>query len=249
MNKQRPILLQGAMELEIKYFKEIISNLETIEIHGFKFFKGTYQDYPVIISKTNIGILESGLATYIGITNFHPIAVINQGTAGGYSEELHNYDIVIGEKSININSYITKNRNEEEGSKPLEWEIITFIEGKENKIMVLEPDNKLKDVALKCASKYEKGKIITGTIGSGDVWNNEIDRLKWFNKTYNIQCEEMETASIYSICNKLNVPVIGIRVISNNAVLKENFDGNTAIELQKYIIEIVKEIIKSSKGE
>jgi len=248
MNKKRPILVQGAMEIEVKHFKEIVSNLEEIEIHGYKFFKGMYKDYPIVISKTEIGILESGLATYIGITNFNPVAVINQGTAGGYSEELHRYDIVIGEKCINTNSYRTRSRDEKEGSNPFEWEMLTFKNG-ENELVEMKPDNKLKEIVLKCASKYEKGQVVLGTIGSGDVWNDEVDRLKWFNKMYNVQCEEMETASVYSVCNKLKVPVIGIRVISNTAVLKENFDPNTAIELQKYIMEVVKELIKSLKGE
>lgn len=112
MNK-RPILLQGAMETEIEYFKEVISNLEKIELYGYDFYKGEIQGYPIIISKTKIGLIEASLATFIAITNFNPIAVINQGTAGACSKDLHTKDIVIGEKCININSYLTirKRRN------------------------------------------------------------------------------------------------------------------------------------------
>lgn len=243
-----PILLQGAMELEIEYFKEIVSNLEEIEVQGYKFYKGTYQDYPIVISKTNIGILESGIATYIGITKFNPKFIINQGTAGGYSRKNLQYDIVIGEHCININSYRTKIRKENQGSNPFEWELLSFREGEEKEQIELKANTTLLDIAFKCANKYKKGKILRGTIGSGDVWNEETDRIKWFYEMYGIQCEEMETYSVYSVCNKLHIPVIGIRVISNNEVLQQTFDKKTALELQKYVIEIVKELIKM-KGE
>lgn len=248
MKEKRPILLQGAMEVEIKYFKEIVSDLEEIEIYGYKFYKGRYEEYPVVISKTNVGLIEGAIATFIGITNFNPKAIINQGTAGGCSKNAHNYDIIVGEKCININSYITKKREETQGSMPLEWELLTFKDGKDE-LVELKADNSLLDIALKCDSKYNKGNVIAGIIGSGDVWDNEIDRIKWFNERYNVECEDMETVSTYSVCNKLDVPVIGIRVISDNEILKEEYDKNIGIESQKYTIEVVKELIKSLKGE
>jgi len=248
MQEKKPILLQGAMEVEVKYFKEILSNLEEIEIHGYKFYKGIYEEYPIVISKTNVGLMEGTLATYIGITNFNPVAIINQGTAGGCSKNAHNYDIVLGEKCININSYITKRREETQGSMPLEWELLTFKDGKDE-LIELEADNTLLDIALKCANKYNKGNVMDSTIGSGDVWDNEIDRIKWFNEKYNVECEDMETISTYNVCKKLNIPVLGIRVISDNEILKEEYDKNIGIESQKYTIEVVKELIKSLKGE
>ena len=42
--------------------------------------------------------------------------------------------------------------------------------------------------------KYTKGKGVEGTIGSADVWNNEVDRIKWFHTKYGY-VEEMEGAA------------------------------------------------------
>lgn len=246
MDKKRPILLQGAMEVEIDYLKKVITNLEKIELYGYEFFKGDFEGYPVVISKTKVGLIEASLATFIAITNFKPIAVINQGTAGACNKNLHTGDIVVGKKCININSFNTKVKEEKQGIMPLDWELLTFKEGKDELIEYI-PNQGLYDIVFKCKEKYKNGQVVSGKIGSGDAWDREIDRLMWFNDKYNVACEDMETISAYSVCNKLNIPVIGIRVISNNEILHEEFNSSLALELQKFIMNICKEIIKEVK--
>lgn len=246
MNNKRPILLQGAMEVEINYFKQTITDLEEIKIHGYEFFKGNFEGYPIIISKTKVGLIEASLSTFIGITNFNPIFIINQGTAGACGKNLHIGDIIIGEKCVNINSFVTKNKEEKQGVSPLEWDLLTFKEGKDELIEYIA-SKKLSNIVQKCKEKYTTGKIVLGTIGSGDIWDKEVDRIEWFNKKYNVLCEEMEAISVYTVCDKLNIPVIGIRVISNNEILKESFDSSVTLELQKFILDICKELVKEVK--
>lgn len=243
MKSKRPILIQGAIEVEIKYFKEIITNLEEIKIYGYEFVKGNFEGYPIIISKTQIGLIEASIATFIGITNFNPIMIINQGTAGACTKNLHIGDIVIGKKCININSYITKPRKEKQGSMSLDWELLNFKDGKDE-LLEVKADEKLCNIAIKCSNSYNFGKIVLGTIGSGDVWDKEVDRIKWLNEKYNVFCEEMETISVYTTCKKLDIPVIGIRIISNNEITDERYDKSITKEAQTYVIEIVKELIR-----
>ncbi len=40
-----------------------------------------------------------------------------------------------------------------------------------------------------------KGEVVEGTIGSADVWNNELDRIQFFHERYGTSVEEMEAAS------------------------------------------------------
>lgn len=221
-----------------------MTNMQKMDIQGYEFYKGYIESFSVVVSKTNIGLIENAISTYIGITKFNPIAVINQGTAGACSVNIHNYDIIIGEKCININSYITKHREENKGSRALDWELLTFKDGKDE-LIKLEANENLLNIAIKCSNLYERGKVISGIIGSGDVWDNEIDRIKWFNEKYNILCEDMETISTYNVCNKLAIPVIGIRIISDNEITGEKYDKNIAIEAQKYVINMIK-ILKGS---
>ncbi len=243
MEQRKPIIIQGAMDVEISYLKETISNVEETELYGYKFYKGLYNNYPIIISKTNIGLIQSAVATFIAVTNFKPLALINQGTAGANSINIHNHDIVIGNDCININSYITAHKELDKGSNSLEWELLTFKEGKDE-LVTWEADTKLCEIAISCSKQHKNGNVVVGRIGSGDVWDNEIDRIKWFNEKYNILCEDMETISSYTICNKYNIPVLGIRVISDNELTKEEYERTSAIEAQKYALEICKKLIK-----
>ena len=75
---------------------------------------------------------------------------------------------------------------------------------------------------------------------AGDIWNMEADRIMLLHKKYGILCEDMESISVYTISNLYNVPVISIRVISNNEILNEEYERDLGIESQK----IVKELIK-----
>ena len=56
----------------------------------------------------------------------------------------------------------------------------------------------------------------------------------------------MESIATYTIGNNNNIPVISIKMISDNILTKEEYQREVGIELQKVIIEYVKELIKRS---
>ena len=59
----------------------------------------------------------------------------------------------------------------------------------------------------------------------------------------------METGAVYTIAKNFNIPVIGIRVITNNEVLKEIYDNECAKKLatdcQMFVEKVVKKSIKN----
>ncbi len=92
----QPIIIQGALPVESEQMASKLSNSTVETFGGWKFWKGTYQGYPVIISKTRMGMSNSAAATAIAIERYKPIAIINQGTSGGHDPDLNVYDIVLG---------------------------------------------------------------------------------------------------------------------------------------------------------
>ena len=62
--------------------------------------RASWTGYPVVVSRTEQGLANAGVATALAIKYFNPIAVINQGTSGGHDPELHTFDIVIGETTV-----------------------------------------------------------------------------------------------------------------------------------------------------
>ena len=240
-NELRPIIIQGAMDIEIEHLVKNLSNMEEILIGSLSFFKGELYSYPIIISKTEIGTINCAMATTIAIMKFNPLAVINQGIAGGYIDNINNGDIVIGEECTNINNFSMPVKELGQGSDPFTWEYNDDINN------TICGDKKLLELAKNINYDNGNGNIFFGVIGSGDVFNREVDRIKWIYEKKNTLCEEMESIGTYTICNNFNIPCIGIRVISNNEITKEEYDRTVAIKSQEFVLELIKKYIDEDK--
>lgn len=232
--ENKTIIIQGAMDVEIQTLLEKLEKQEKIIIADYEFYNGKIKNYNVIVSKTLIGTINATIATTIGIEKFKPDMVVNQGIAGAHKESIHTGDIIIGEKCCNINAYSMPSKNRGEGSNPFEW----------------EPNKRAKEIKSANSELVQKfqqflkeqytGKVYTGTIGSGDVFSREIDRIDWISNNFDNLCEDMESIGVYSVCNKFNIPCIGIRIISNNEITREALDKNQAINLQELLFQYLK---------
>ena len=207
----KPILIQGAMDIEIEWLLKEAINLEKITINNKDFYKGYINEIPVVISKTDIGTLNTAIATMAAIMEFKPLIIINQGIAGAHISDLHINDIVIGEKVANINTFDTEVKAFGEGSNSFDWS------GHDWFPLSIDGNEDLIEVAKKI--EYKNGKVYCGVIGSGDIWNKEVDRINWIHEKYETLCEDMESIATYTVCDNFNIPCIGIRIISNNEII------------------------------
>ncbi len=254
---QRPILIEGPMPIEAENFAQKLKNVKEEKSGTFVFYKGTVDNYPVIVVKTGKGMENTAAATAIAIEKYNPIAIINQGTSGGHDPDLNVFDIVLGKRTTNIGSMKTADKAKNEGMDPTIWKPMDLMasEGSAGedpdaeKIRYYEGDKDLLVAANAVKDKYTKGKIVEGTIGSADVWNNEIDRINWFHKKYGTSVEEMETASAAQIAKAYDTPFLGIRILSNNKVNGGKYNPNTAAANQEYVYEVVKEYISTMLSE
>ena len=237
----KPILIQGAEDSEIDFFIQRLENIEKIIIGNFEFYKGSLDKISVVISKTKVGEINSSAATAIGILNFSPKCIINQGTAGGHGKNIHKGDFAVCEKYIQLNSYYSEYLEEGKGYSIDNWIIKDY--GRDEELKNYQyADKKLVKEVKEILPNISNSEVHFGVVGSGDIWNRECDRILYLNNKYNTICEEMEIAGVYKIANNFNIPVIGIRIISNNEVLQEKYNPEIAIECQKVIYELIKKI-------
>ena len=235
---QNPILIQGAMQVEIDIFIENLKEMEKIIINGYEFYKGQINNVPVVISKTKVGMVNSSVATILGINAFNPRCIINQGVAGGHHPQAHRGNIVIGEFASNMNSYKTAELKKGEGSKPETWELMTFNEGNDIEKEKIEADLQLLDKMWKAFEKNNVN-VHRGTIVSGDGWNREYDRIVWYVEKLNSFAEDMETYPVYKICRDNNIPVLGVRMISNSEINEESYERELGKILQENIVKVI----------
>ncbi|PWW28193.1 adenosylhomocysteine nucleosidase [Cytobacillus oceanisediminis] len=248
---QRPILIQGPMPIEAEKFAQRLDKVKVEKSGTFVFYIGKLDKYPVIVAKTGKGMENTAAATAVAIEKYEPIAIINQGTSGGHDPSLNVFDIVLGKRTTNIGSLKTGHLEENEGIEPTNWIPMDLMasEGSAGedpnaeKARYYEGDEDLLAAANAVKDKYTKGKIVEGTIGSADVWNNEVDRIKWFHENYGTSVEEMEGAAAAQIAKAYDVPFLGIRVLSNNKTNGGQYNPNTAEANQDYVYEVVKQYI------
>lgn len=232
--KYQTILIQGALDIEIEYLIAQLLIKEKKIIAGYEFYIGTINNRKIIISKTLVGVVNATTATTIGITSFNPDIVINQGIAGAHKKDIHIGDIIVGRNCCNINSYSMPTKNKGDGSNSMEWELNE--RAKEIKTANIEVVNSVHSFFK---SNYNKP-VYVGILGSGDIFNREIDRINWINNIFNNLCEDMESIGVYSVCNNFNIPCIGIRIISNNEITSEKLDKKQAVYLQEILVKFLK---------
>jgi adenosylhomocysteine nucleosidase len=249
---ERPILIQGPMPIEAENFAQKLEKVKVEKSGTFVFYKGKLNNYPVIVVKTGKGMENTAAATAVAIEKYNPIAIINQGTSGGHDPSLNVFDIVLGKRTTNIGSLKTGNIEENQGMDPSTWKPMDLMasEGSGSdpnaeKIRYYEGDEELLAAANAVKDKYTKGKVVEGTIGSADVWNNEVDRIKWFHTNYGTSVEEMEGAAAAQIANAYDVAFLGIRILSNNKTNGGQYNPNTAAANQDYVYEVVKQYIST----
>ena len=92
-----------------------------------------------------------------------------------------------------------------------------YAQGKWEKMRYVESDKDLVDVAYQVP--YAAGRLVKGITASGDVWLRECDKIDEIHRIFNTDSEEMESFAVSAICSKYNVPVLGIRVISDNGLV------------------------------
>lgn len=231
------ILVVVAMEVEVKVLLNKLGSYVVKEVKGFTFYEAFINDKRVIILLTGVGVIRASSAMMVGIMEYNPSRIINYGIGGAMSHDIHTKDIIIGTSVSNINSYRTSELKAGEGSIPNNWELLTFLSGEVDRYIEYSTDSKLLELVSNIS--YDNGNIIYGKIGSGDIWNREVDRILYLNDKYNIVVEDMESISIYSVASWYNIPVISIKIISDNSLIGEEYNRDVGVYLQDFIYKYI----------
>ena len=245
-----PILIQGAMDVEVDTMVAALQEKQALTIGAWTFWQGTLAGYPVVISRTEVGLANAAAATTLAIERFKPRLIINQGTSGGHDPALHRGDIVIATKSFNMGAYRSDFTPADQGIDPRKWHNFEVTMRLRDNGRLVEHtsfagDPELVGRALGMADRYQHGRVVAGIIGTADEWNRQVARINWLHQTYNTAAEEMETASAALVAEAYKVPFVGVRVLSNTDIHGEDFDPQTAIHCQQFVIDYTKALINS----
>ena len=249
-SRQRPIVIEGAMNTETETLVRALKNPVAYRDLNYLFVAGTYKGYPIVIVRTEQGMANAAASTALAIKKFNPIAVINQGTSGGHDSALKVGDIVIGERSFNYTAIKSGYSAIGTGADLTKQEMrgtyaYDKTSGKFQPYKEYFADSTLLNIAFAVANKHKEFNAVSGVIGTGDSWLCNIDYINFLHKTYGSSCEEMETNAVAQVCYTVNIPFIGIRVISDNITINEDYVASTGTICQEFVLLVVEEYINS----
>lgn len=240
-----PILLQGAMDMEVDTFVEKLEDVREETFNGYTFWTGTIDGHKVVVSRTEVGLVNATASTILGIQNYNPSIIINQGTSGGHHPDLHTFDIVVGKSTFNMGAYRSQLTPEGKGVNTENWDFIPFpttvrVDGEKIVHESFYGDKDLVETAM--STEYKNGKLVEGVIGSADQWNRELDRINELHTKFGTFVEEMETVAAAQMAEVYNIPFVGVRVLSNTDVHGEEFDPKSAVYCQEFVIDMINNI-------
>ncbi len=183
-------------------------------------WSGTIATRPVLAVLSGIGPANAAgaLGCLLGTTRVS--AVISYGCAGAHRRDLDLGDVVIADRSINHAAYDLQ----PDGSERYRGNDAAT--GPDPMPPSETPsDPTLLAAALRTAEGWSPDpwpatnrvpSVLTGAVASADVWTQATDRLDIINERHGTLCEEMEAAALGVICQRLAIPFLAIKDISNN---------------------------------
>lgn len=195
----------GAMEEEVKLFKDNMAALKVTKKAGMEFYKGKLYDKEIVLVRCGIGKVNAAICSQILFDDFSAKKVIFTGVAGGLAQYVNVGDIVISTDCVQHDFDATAF-----GYKPGEVPRLDKIEFTSAKQLI--------DLAVKSAEGIEDfPSVYTGRILSGDIFVADKGKALELGEKFNGLCVEMEGAAVAQACYLNDVDFVVIRSMSDKA--------------------------------
>ncbi len=226
------IAIIGAMEEEVHVLRDKLDNLKKEEVAGSEYNVGTYEGKEVVLLKSGIGKVNAAMATAILLEKYQPDVVINTGSAGGLHTDLNVGDVVISTEVRHHDVDVTA-FNYEYGQVP-------------GMPAAFPADEKLKEIAKKCAEKVNGIQVVEGLIVTGDSFMNDPVRVEFVKGKFgDLYAVEMEAAAIAQVCYAFKVPFVVTRALSDiagkeSSITFDQFIHTAAVNSTLMVEEMIK---------
>ena len=191
----------AAQDEEIKDIKELMTDIQKLNIEGMEFYKGRLSESDVVLCKSGVGKVKATIAAVILHQIFKPCFIINIGSAGSLKKHIRVNDVVIPRLIAQYDA------------KAPGWEV-GFKKGNPH---LYEADARL----LKIAEALKDEKTYFEDMVSGDRFiylDRDVEEI--LSEYPSAACVEMEAGAIAQTCHFLKIPFIIIRGISDVTIEK-----------------------------
>lgn len=193
----------GAMEEEIRYLKQVVTNQEVHSQFSFDFIKGNLGEHEVIIVQSGIGKVNATICVVLLKQLYNVDVIINTGSAGGVDPALQVGDVVIAHSLIHHDVDVT-------GFDYALGQMAGMPE-------LYYPETQLVRLAQDVCRQLDIEPVI-GQIASGDQFVNDSASIQRIRTAFpTVRAVEMESAAIAQAAYVMGIPFVIIRAISDSA--------------------------------
>lgn len=222
------ILIIAAMDEEVQALTKISLHPRTFAFRDISVTVACIEDKEVLIAKSGIGKANAAYTTTLLADHFHPSFVINTGSAGGLLQGQGIGDVVVAD--------FCRYHDLDIGPQTKEDARFAFFPDR-NLIARTQKILEARSIA------HHIGPIVTGD-QFVEVNSHVYAHLKkWYPEAV---CVEMEAAAIGSVCQRMEIPFVILRGISDLTFIKGNkIDFEMYLETaSKSSAEICRDLVK-----
>ena len=207
----------AAMPEELLYLTQNLDKPQEVQVLGNTYYTGSVGNTEVVLVQSGIGKVMSAMSVAILADHFQVEAIINTGSAGALADGIAVGDVVIADRLAYHDVDVTAfgYAYGQMAQQPLYFE--------SDKTFVA----KIQESLSQLDQNWHLGLIATGD--SFVAGNDKIEAIK--SHFPDVLAVEMEGAAIAQAAHALNLPVLVIRAMSDNA----NHEAN--ISFDEFIIE------------
>jgi len=213
------VLVQGAEKLEVQEVVAALEHPQKQSIGPFSFWVGRIGPHRVAVSLTGQALINCTTATLLGIEEFSPKLIVNEGTSGAQVPYLGLHDIIVGRRALDYGGLAAPARAAGQGSAALAWiPVPQRLRDPATGQLVEFPDGFPGDeaaLAVALRTRNPMARVFPGIIGSAHEVNLELDRVAWSHRTFGMDVEEMESGHVAAIAHACGVRYIAFRVVSD----------------------------------
>lgn len=198
----------GAMEIETKGIKNLMTNIKCETYASIEFIIGKLNGKDAVCAMCNPGKVNAALCAQVMILKYNPEIIVNSGVAGSLCDDLNVLGVAIGESCVQHDFDLS----------PL-GSPVGMVDGVNT--IYFECDKRAVEILENiCKNKNVK----TGIIATGDVFVSGKELKDKLKTTFNAIACEMEGGAIAHVCMVNNVKFAALRTISDGA---DEMDFNT----------------------
>jgi adenosylhomocysteine nucleosidase len=220
-----------AIPQELIELRAALDHDRRIEIGRFGFDQGRLDGQPVVLAEAGIGKVNTAAVATLLAAQFHARILVFSGVAGGLDPALAIGDVVIATRAIQHDCGVI----EDQRLQPYQAGHVPFFNPTEDLGYAVEPAllervrGRLEGLALPALSALAGGagrrpQLVYGTILAGDQFIHcEATRMR-LQRDFAAQAVAMEGGALAQVAERLGVPWLEIRALSDLAGQDSRFD-------------------------